>query len=120
MTLYRAVIRCLDDLEKVSIDVAKAGLLDGTPKTITLQPFKRPRTLDQNAMMHVMFRELASHCGYTESEIKEYFKQEHGYTKTIEISGKITEIPKPTSEYNVEECTLMIYQFKTEEKHHER
>ena len=78
------------------------------PWTITIKRFHRPRTLDQNAKLHAMVAKLAEHVGHTPEEVKEYLKSECGWTKTIEIGGKIREIPQGTSEMNVEQLSHLI------------
>lgn len=104
----KAVIRTRDDLDNFADQAARDGILTGQPLTVTLTKFYRPRTLDQNALMHVLFRQLAEHTGHTEAEIKDYFKAEFGPSKAIEIAGAIKVIPMGTSEYKLDQCNAMI------------
>jgi hypothetical protein len=104
----KAVIRTLQDLDAFCDKAARDGVITGQPLTVTLENFKRPRTVDQNSKLHVLFRELANHTGYTEKEIKDYFKSEYGPSKAIEIAGEMRVIPKGTSEYTIDELNDMI------------
>ena len=106
----KAVVRNKFDLLKfVDSLTAKLGdNLGDKPITIIAQPFKRLRTLPQNARFHAMCAERAEHCGYTPTEIKDYIKAEHGFRKTIEIGGVIKDIPMGTSEMNVEQLSFLI------------
>ena len=94
--------------EIVEIGQHLHGRMNGKPHTLTLEAFKRPRTNDQNAKLHAMIRDLAIHTGHAESDIKEYLKDEFGFHKSIEIGGKERSIPKGSSEWSVEECSMMI------------
>jgi len=104
----KAVVKTILDLENLVRKIDQDQLLNGKAMTVTLTPFRRPRSIDQNSKMHVLFRELADHCGYSEAEIKEYFKSEFGPAKILEIAGNMKVIPKGTSEYSIDECNRMI------------
>lgn len=86
----------------------RSGMIDGKPYSVEVRPFKPKRTLDQNAKMHVMIRELATHIGYSDSELKDFLKAEYGPTKTIQIGESQKAIPVSTSEYNRTEAGEMI------------
>ena len=102
----RWVVRTAYEIYEIARELK--GNMNGKPHTLTLEPFKRPRTNDQNAKLHVMIRELAIHTGHAESDIKEYLKDEFGFHKSIEIAGKSKSIPKGSSEWSVDECSQMI------------
>jgi hypothetical protein len=102
----RAVVRTTADLQRFVDRVAEK--LDGKPYTVTIKRFHRPRTQPQNRLLHTLFREMAFEVGYTENEIKEYFKSEFGPKKTIRIGGGERVVPKGTSEYTVMEMMDLI------------
>jgi len=104
----RAVVRNSRDLSAFVTKVLPK--LDGRPYTISIKRFHRPRTGPQNALLHTLFRDLAFQVGYTEREIKEYFKFECGVTKIINIGGVEKAVPKGTSEYTITEMMDMIEQ----------
>jgi hypothetical protein len=81
---------------------------DGKPYEVVVRPFKRKRTLSQNAKMHAMMRELAQHIGYSDGELKDYIKSEHGPKKTITIGDEHSTVPVSTKDYNVSECGDII------------
>jgi hypothetical protein len=80
----------------------------GSPMEVVVKPFRSRRSLDQNAKMHVMIRDLAAHLGYTQSELKDYLKHEYGPTKTLQIGETQKVIPLSTSEYNRAEAGEII------------
>jgi len=45
----KRIVKTLDELEKFAADAAIAGVFDGKQLTVTLTPFRRPRTLEQNS-----------------------------------------------------------------------
>ena len=80
----------------------------GKPFTIEIKPFKQPRTLSQNAKIHAMFNELAEATGHTPNEIKEYIKSEFCPRKTIEIGGRIIDVPMGTSELSAAQMSNFV------------
>jgi hypothetical protein len=112
----KAVIRTLEDLDDFCSKAAVSGVLTGKPMTITLEKFKRPRTNDQNAKLHVLFRELAEHTGHSPEEIKEFFKQEFGPKAAIKLKVPMTHayastrrmVPVSTTLYSVDQLNEMI------------
>jgi hypothetical protein len=102
----RAVVR--SKLEAANWVSFKSNMVDGRPYEIQVKPFKRKRTLDQNAKMHVMMRELAAHIGYSDSEFKDFVKLEYGPKQVSRIGDKDYLLPKSTRDYNVAECGEII------------
>lgn len=80
------------------------------PQLIEIKKFKPPRSLEQNALLHCLFREVANHVGRPEDEIKEIFKYQYGTMKKLELYGDVTYVPKGTSEYNKQELSDMVEQ----------
>ena len=104
----KAVVRTNEDLLKFINTVSDR--LDGRPWTISLKKFHRPRTLPANAKFHAMNRELALHCGYTESRMKIILKSEFGPIESKQVGPRIVDTPKETAEYTVTEMQAMIEQ----------
>lgn len=80
---------------------------------VTVRKRKRPRTGDQNSLLHVMCGELAMQMGQPGEEGKEQVKQAVkdalGLKEYIETpKGGRIEINKPTSKYTVEEMTALM------------
>ena len=74
------------------------------PYTVSVEPFKRPRTNPQNAKIHAMIRDLALHTGYTEAMMKEIVKAQFAPLRAVVLNGKEVSIPKGTSDMTVDEC----------------
>lgn len=85
-----------------------AAMAPGKPYEIYMKPFRRRRTLDQNAKMHAMIRTLALHLGYSESEMKNVLKSEYGPVVKVELGDRQVIVPKSTADYDVAECGEMI------------
>ncbi len=85
-----------------------AKMVPGKPYEVWCRPFKRRRSIDQNAKMHVMIRELARHVGHSEGELKDYLKEEYGPKEKRTMFGRTYVGPKSTADYNVEEASEII------------
>jgi len=106
----KAVIHCRNSAYK-SVDRVCNGLGEQfDAQLIEIKKFKPPRTLEQNALLHCLFREVAKHVGRPEDEIKEIFKYQYGTMKKLELYGDVTYVPKGTSEYNKQELSDMVEQ----------
>ena len=84
----------------------------GKDVLITIEKHVPPKTRNQNDYLHVCFRQIAKEVGHTESEIKEYMKDEYG---PMVVVGKnhILKTPsrmvsKSVSEYSKEEISELI------------
>jgi hypothetical protein len=80
------------------------------PQLIRISKYKPPRSLPQNSMLHAMIRELALEIGYSEDELKDYFKSAFGPKKSVEVMGDERLIPMSTTEYNKSQMTDLIFQ----------
>ena len=103
----RFVILNDDQLVSAVSDI-RTELEFGRPLQLEVKPFKRNRTLSQNAKIHSMIRDLSMHTGYTESEMKEIVKSAYGPTKCDVIGGEEVAYTKPTSQYDVEEMASFV------------
>ena len=71
-----------------------------SPQLVSIEPYKKPRTLPQNARFHAMVRALSQHTGHSERELKDWFKAEYGPTKRIQVGNQGKVIPLSTTQYN--------------------
>ena len=78
------------------------------PKLLEVKRYRPPRSLPQNAKLHVMIGELADHTGYSPSELKEWLKLEYGIYQKITISGKSANIPLSTASYTKQQMAELI------------
>ncbi len=107
----RAVCRTRNDCYRFVDRVANGlGETFDKPQLITMVTYKPPRSIEQNALLHCLFREVAKHVGRPEDEIKEIFKYQYGTMKKLELYGDVTYVPKGTSEYNKQELSDMVEQ----------
>lgn len=71
--------------------------------TVTIAPYRKKRSLEQNSMFHALAAELAEHTGESPARMKDILKAECGLWEVSKITGK--EYPKPTSEYSTAEMS---------------
>lgn len=100
------VIRSEDDF--LNILPALRQHLTGKPIQVTIKPFKRDRSLDQNKKLHAMIRELALHCGYPERQMKEILKAQFAPINTVTIGGRICDVPRNTSDMSIDEMSQFM------------
>ncbi len=105
----KAVVRSRQDLNSWVYRVCEQlGDNFDKPYTVTIQKFHRPRTTDQNAKVHAMFRELARFTGHSEADVKDYIKAEFGPTRQVKIGKYTNQVPAGSSTWNVETCSMII------------
>ena len=78
------------------------------PLQVTVKPFQRDRSLDQNAKVHSMIREMAGFTGHSEAQMKDILKAELGPTVPLKVGSRKLWAPKPTSEYTVAEMSQFV------------
>lgn len=91
-----------------ALEQFQAKMIPDRPYEVWMKPFRQRRSLDQNAKMHVMIRELAKHLGYSESELKDALKSEYGEKAVMHVGGREMTVPKSTTDYDVKEAGEMI------------
>lgn len=89
-----------------------AQLAPDKPWRITIAAHKSKRSLEQNDRFHALIAEAADATGNSPRWMKEWAKAEFGPVVTVEIDGKIHEMPKPSSEYDVAEMSLVMERFE--------
>ena len=107
----KAVIRNYDDaISFIHRVFDKLGEEFQKPQLIECKDYHPPRTLDQNRRLHWMIGLLASHIGYSPSELKDWFKIEYGPKKKFVYGNYAAMIPKSTAEYSKMEMIEFIGQ----------
>ena len=98
------------------------GALDlGKPWQVTIEPYRKKRTLSQNALMwkwiHEVAHHVSEHTGHTEDEIHDFFKQQFLPPKIVEIGGKVSTYRTTTTLKTKEMSEYMdkIYAWATSE-----
>lgn len=69
------------------------------PQLLTIEDYKPPRSLSQNARLHCMIRALSNFTGHSESELKDWFKAEYGPKKRLQVGSQGQQIPLSTTLY---------------------
>ncbi len=105
----KAVCRSVDDLIGFTDRVRnKLGTTFDKPIQVTVKPFKRDRSLDQNAKVHAMIRVIAEYAGYTESAMKAILVDEYAPRHSVKLGEKVIDAPLGTSDMNVEQMSEFI------------
>lgn len=110
----KQIIRTVDALWKLyarlSHDLPNTDGEFDRPQLVTVEDYKPPRSLSQNARLHCMIRPLAEKTGFSESELKEFFKSEYGPKKRVQVGDIDKLIPLSTTEYNKQQMQELIAQ----------
>ena len=78
------------------------------PQLVSIEDYKPPRTLNQNARLHCMIRALSNHTGHSESELKDWFKAEYGPTKRLMVGTQGQMIPLSTTLYTKKQIAELM------------
>lgn len=85
--------------------VRAMAALDLTKKwRITIEPYRKRRTTDQNNYMWAMYEEIAKHTGHTPDEIHEHCKVMFLIPRQIIVNGRTTEY-RSTTKLNTAEMS---------------
>ena len=76
-------------------------------KKVTITVSDQKRSKGQNDFFHPLVRELGSHLGYMQDEMKEIVKFKFLLTETM-INGEVIQFIKPTSSLDVREMRDLI------------
>lgn len=76
---------------------------------VTLQRYSKPRTIEQNRTLHMWFREIAEHTGYTEEQIKTEMKERLGPSREeVMILGEWRSVQPSTADYTLAYMILFM------------
>ncbi len=76
---------------------------------VTLERYSKPRTGAQNDTLHLWFREIAEHTGYTEEQVKDEMKERFGPNKReVMILGEWRSQTPSTSDYTIAYMMLFM------------
>ncbi len=98
--MARAPIIVRDDSTR-QIVLGLVGALDMTkPWSITIEPYKRNRSLEQNALYHKWVGIVANDTGDSHNAVHEWAKKEWLAPRQVEMNGKVIEyMPSTTKRY---------------------
>ena len=96
-------------IDRVCLDL---GQTFDAPYLMSFALYRPPRSHPQNAKCHAMIRELAQAIGYSDTELKEWFKLEFGPKKRLTINGVDKVIPLSTLDYNRSQMSEFIGQIE--------
>lgn len=92
------------------------GLEAGKRWQIEIKPYKKARSLAQNALMWMWYTEIQRHIlltkgeDYSVDDIHEYFKQALLPKRVINFKNKVVHVQRGTSDLNIQEMTDYLFQ----------
>ena len=105
----KSVVRCRNEcITAIDRACTRLGMNFEHPQMLSIFRYRPPKTNEQNAKMHVMWRELGHLVGHTEADMKEFFKEEYGETVKVRIGEKWKMVKKSCADYTKDECSDMI------------
>jgi len=72
---------------------------------VVIRPYKTPRTLDQNALIHKWLTVIATETGNDMEDVKEALKAKFLPPRFVEIDGETFEVRRSTAKLNVAEMS---------------
>jgi hypothetical protein len=75
---------------------------------VAVRPHRSKRSLEQNALLHALLREIAAETGNEPGDVKDFFKDRYGPKKIVRIGEEEKLLSKGTSEYSTEEMAEFI------------
>jgi hypothetical protein len=103
MTAKRSwVLRTPEVLDNALRAIAEAMAEDKIFR-LTLEPYRKPRTLPQNNTLHMWIHEISEQSGHSPGEVKDVIKDQFYPRKEAFAFGVYRVIPKSTSELDVGE-----------------
>ena len=75
---------------------------------VTLQAYRKPKTIPQNNTLHMWIGEAADTTGHTLDEMKKLVKDMFYPKEERLIAGQVVWWPKSTTELTVDECSMVM------------
>lgn len=94
-----------------NLEVAIQEAVDsGNLFRVTLEPYRKPRSLEQNNTLHMWIHEIATATGHSNEEVKDWIKNDFYPKKETIAFGSYRVIPKSTSELTLNEMMDVMTQ----------
>lgn len=81
------------------------------PWVVTVAPYRKRRTLDQNALYWKIVGAIADHTGHSNDEIHEFLKAQFLRPRVLVVAGNIVEY-RSTTQLSTAEMTTLIDQVR--------
>ena len=79
---------------------------------VTVKPYKRSRSVEQNALYWLQLGVLAKETGHSADELHEVAKLKFLLPTFVEIDGEVHEIRRSTTKLNIAEMAEYLTQFQ--------
>jgi len=77
---------------------------------VLIRPFRKNRTIEQNALYHSILKDIAEQTGNTHGALHEFFKMEFLGIQTFTVNDKIMSRPRSTTGLTTKEFGSYIEQ----------
>jgi hypothetical protein len=95
-------------LENALDAVISASKESGRLYRVILEPYKKPRTLQQNSTIHMWMNEIAEFVGDTPESVKRWLKDDFWPKHTVMRLGRMRTEPKSTADLTREEMISVM------------
>lgn len=79
---------------------------------VILEPYRRPRSLEQNSTIHMWFAEIAEHVGDSPEAVKRWLKDDFYPRQAVIRLGKVRNEPKSTADLTLHEMMQVMEQIQ--------
>jgi NinB protein len=116
------IIRTSEDARRIGDMIAGADIV--SPLQVDVKPYKKKRSVDQNALYWVRIGEIARHIrettgkSFSSDDIHAFFVDKYLDKRIIEMAGEVKTVPRSTTSLSVMEFTdylELIAQYCAEE-----
>jgi hypothetical protein len=94
-----------EDARQRAADVLTALNLDKCPWAVSIAPYKRNRSLEQNNLLWKVYTIVAEETGHSPEEIHDWCRQQFLPARFVEINGQAHEVRRSTATLKVDEMT---------------
>jgi hypothetical protein len=86
--------------------VAKLSTAD--PSEVTVRPYRKSRSLEQNALLWAWYAVVAQETGHTAEEIHEVCKLKFLPPVFVDVAGEVHEVRRTTTKLKVDDMTAYL------------
>ncbi len=97
-----------DAVVKNCMEAIATAMLSGKLFRVTLEPYRKPKTISQNNTLHMWIGEAADATGHTMDDMKKLVKDSFYPREERLIAGKLVIWPKSTTALTVDECSEVM------------
>jgi hypothetical protein len=94
-----------DERVRANLMAAVAELRTAEPMEVTVKPYRKSRSLEQNNLLWQIYTIVAAETGHSPEDIHDWCRQQFLPAKFVEIDGQAHEVRRSTASLKVDEMT---------------